>query len=56
MANFGQLKIEMEETKNTILSGMEAELDKRHIGSQSFFDNEEIISWMLSRHNELLKK
>ncbi len=56
MANFEQLKIEMEETKNAISSGVEAESDKRHIGSQSYFDKEEIISWMLLLHNELLKK
>jgi hypothetical protein len=56
MANFEQLKIEMEETNNTILSRVEAELDKRHIGSQRYFDKEEIISCMLLLHNELLKK
>ncbi len=56
MANFEQLKIEMKETKNAILSGVEAALDKRHIGSQSYFDKEEIISRMLSPHNKLLKK
>jgi hypothetical protein len=47
MENFEQLKIEVEETSNTVFSGVEAELDKRHIGSQSYFDKEEIISWML---------
>ncbi len=56
MEKFEQLKIEMEKTKNTILSGVEAELDKRHIGSQSYFDKEEILSQMLLLHNKLLKK
>jgi hypothetical protein len=46
----------MEETKNAILSGVEAQLDKRHIGSQIYLDKEEIISWMLLLHNKLLKK
>ncbi len=55
MANFELLKVEMEETKNTIFSGVDAELDKRHIGSQSYFDKEEIISWMLLLHSKLLK-
>ncbi len=56
MANYEQLKIEMEETKNAIFSGVEAELNKRHIGSQSYFEKEEIISRMLLLHNNLLKK
>jgi hypothetical protein len=56
MTNFEQLKIEMEETKNATLSGVEAELDKRHIDSQSYFDEEEIISRMLLLNNKLLKK
>jgi hypothetical protein len=56
MVNSVQLKIEMEETKNAILSGVEAELDKRHIDSQNHFDKEEIISQMLLLHNNLLKK
>jgi hypothetical protein len=56
MANFEQLRLEMEETKNAILSGVEAVLDKRHIGSQSYFVKEEIVSWMLLLHNKLLKK
>ncbi len=55
MANCEQLKIEREETKNAILSGVKAELDKRLISSQSYFDKEETISWMLLLHNELLK-
>jgi hypothetical protein len=56
MANFEQMNIEMEKTKNAILSVMEEKLDKRHIGSQSYFDKEEIISQMLLLHNKLLKK
>ncbi len=46
--------IEMEAPKNAILSGVEAELDKRHIGSQSYFDKEEILSWMILLYNKVL--
>ena len=56
LSNFEQLKLEMESTKNHILSGVEAELDRRRIGSQSHFDKEEILSRMMSLHTELLKK
>ncbi len=56
LENFEQLMIKMESTKNAILSGVEAELDRRRIGSQSHFDKEEILSWIASMHTELLKK
>jgi hypothetical protein len=56
LSSFEQLKIEMESTKNHILSGMETELDRRRIGSQSHFNKEEILLRMLSLHTELLKK
>jgi hypothetical protein len=44
LANFEHLMIQMESTKNAILSGVEAESDRRRIGSQSHFDKEEILS------------
>jgi hypothetical protein len=56
LANFEQLKLEMNATRDTILTGVEAELDKRGIGSQSHFDKEEILVRMDELHNELLKK
>ncbi len=56
LANFEQLKLEMKATRDTILTGVEAELDKRCIGSQSHFDKEEILARMDELHNELLKK
>jgi hypothetical protein len=56
LENFEQLMIEMESTKNAILSGVEAELDRRRIGSQSHFNKEEILSWIASMHTKLLKK
>jgi hypothetical protein len=46
----------MKATRDTILTRVEAELDKRPIGSQSHFDKEEILARMDELHNELLKK
>jgi hypothetical protein len=56
LANFEKLRVELEDSKVAILGGIEAELDKRRIGSQSHFDKEEILDRMLNLHNELLKK
>jgi hypothetical protein len=57
LANFEQLMIKMESTNTAILSGVEAELDRRRIGSQSHFDKEEILSRIASMHTtKLLKK
>ena len=33
-------------SRDVILKGVETELDRKHIGSQSHFDKEEIISQM----------
>ena len=46
LANFQTLMVEMESTKDAILSGLIAELDRRRIGSQSHFDKEEILASM----------
>ena len=46
----------METTKNSILAGVEAELDRRRIGSQSHFDKQEILDAMLTMHTEVFKK
>jgi len=43
LANFEQLKLEMKETRDTILNEVEAELNRRRIGSQSHFDKEDIL-------------
>ena len=50
------LRVELETFKVAILTGVEAEPDKRRIGSQSHFDKEEILERMITLHNELLKK
>ncbi len=46
LAYFKQLQLEMKATRDTILTGVEEELDKRCIGSQSRFDKEEILARM----------
>jgi hypothetical protein len=56
LANFEALRVELVASKVAILTGVEAELDKRRIGSQSHFNKEEIIERMIFLHNELLKK
>jgi hypothetical protein len=53
MDNFEQMLIEMEATKNTILSRVEVELDKRHIGSQSYFASE-VQSKMIIMGHQIL--
>jgi hypothetical protein len=56
LANFERMIAEMETTKNAILAGVEAELDRRRIGSQSHFDKQEILDAMMTMHTEVLKK
>jgi hypothetical protein len=56
LANFEQLKLEMLETRDEILSGVDAELNRRCIGSQSQFDKEEILAKMDALHIDLLKR
>ena len=43
-------------SKVAILTGVEAEINKRCIGSQSHFDKEEVLEQMITLHNELPKK
>ena len=50
------LKVELEETSEKIISGVKAELDGRRLGSQSYFDKEEIIAKIGELHVELLQK
>jgi hypothetical protein len=56
LAKVEQLKLEMKTTRDAILTGVEAELNRRRIGSQSHFNNKEIPARMDGLHNELLKK
>ncbi len=45
----------LEETSDKIISGVKADLDGHWLGSQSYFDKEEIIAKIGERHIELLQ-
>ncbi len=47
---------EMKSTKNDILAGVESELDRRRIGSQSHYDKEEIQIALSKMHTEVMNK
>ncbi len=46
----------LESSKNEILNGVKNDLDERRLGSQSYFDKEEIIVKMGELHSDLMKK
>jgi len=50
------LKSSLEETSDKIISGVKADLDGRRLGSQSYFDKEEIIAKIGELHVELMRK
>ena len=56
LAKLEGLKVELHWTKNQIIDGVKKDLDGRCLGSQSYFDKEEIIAKMGKLHNELLHK
>jgi hypothetical protein len=56
LAQIESLKVALEEAKDSIIGGMKADLDGRRLGSQSYFDKEEIIEKMGELHNELLRR
>jgi len=56
LAQIESLKVALEEAKDSIISGLKADLDGRRLGSQSYFDKEEIIEKMGELHNELLRR
>jgi hypothetical protein len=47
--------VALEEAKDSIIGGVKADLDGRRLGSQSYFDKEEIIEKRGELHNELLR-
>ncbi len=49
------LKVVLKEAMESIIDGMKADLDGRRLGSQSYFDKEEIIQKMGELHGELLR-
>ena len=56
LAKLEGLKVELHWAKNQIIDGVKEDLNGRCLGSQSYFDKEEIISKMGGLHNELLHK
>ena len=56
LAKLEGLKVELHRAKNQIIDGVKEDLNGRCLGSQSYFDKEEIIAKMNERHNELLHK
>ena len=56
LAQLKELKAALESSKNEIINGMKNDLDKRRLGSQSYFDKEEIIAKMGELHSNLMKK
>ena len=56
LAQLEGLKAALESSKNEILAGVKSDLDERRLGSQSYFDKEEIIAKMGDYHNELMKR
>ena len=55
LAQIESLKVALEEAKDSIIGGVKADLDGRRLGSQSYFDKEEIIKKMGELHGELLR-
>ena len=56
LAQIESLKVALEEAKDSIIGGVKADLDGRRLGSQSYFDKEEIIKKMGELHSELLRR
>jgi len=46
LAQIESLKVALEEAKDSIIGGVKTDLDGRRLGSQSYFDKEEIIKKM----------
>jgi hypothetical protein len=55
LAQIESLKVGLKEAMDSIINGMKADLDGRRLGSQSYFNNEEIIHKMGELHRELLR-
>jgi len=56
LAQIESLKVALEGAKNSIIGGVKADLDGRRLGSQSYFDKEEIIQKMGELHSKLLRR
>ena len=56
LAQLEGLKAALDSSKDEIIAGVKSDLDGRRLGSQSYFDKEEIIAKMGDYHIELMKK
>ena len=56
LATCEELKLELRRAREEIVSDVKEDLDNRRIGSQSYFDKEEIIGKMEQLHDEMLKR
>ena len=56
LAQLEELKAEIAKSKDEIIVGIKSDLDERRLGSQSYFDKEEIIAKMAEFHVEMMRK
>jgi hypothetical protein len=56
LAQLKGIKAALESSKNEILNGVKNDLDERRLGSQSYFDKEEMFAKMDELHSNLMKK
>ena len=56
LAQLEGLKAALESSKDDIIAGVKSDLDGRWLGSQSYFDKEEIIAKMGELHVKLMRK
>jgi len=56
LAQLEGLKAEIAASKDEIIAGVKSDLDGRRLGSQSYFDKEEIIAKMAEFHVEMMRK
>jgi len=56
LAQLEGLKAEIVKSKDEIIDGVKSDLDGRRLGSQSYFDKEEIIAKMAEFHVEMMRK
>jgi hypothetical protein len=56
LAQLEGVKAEIVKSKDEIIAGVKSDLDGRRLGSQSYFDKEEIIAKMAEYHIEMMRK
>ncbi len=56
LAQLERLKAEIAKSKDEIIAGVKSDLDERRLGSQSYFDKEELIAKMAEFHVGMMRK